>query len=153
LLALLILIPSALSAQNKEARRDIREGNVLYRKAVDLGPDSTVVKRQQGLFSDALTLYKKAVEKDATDARGYYNLGNACMMTGQLDSAIVNFETASKLESNKLRAAKSFHNMGVIRQQQQQFAQAIEYYKDALRRNPEDDETRYNLALCLHQLK
>lgn len=153
LLALLILIPSALSAQNNEARRDIREGNVLYRKAVDLGPDSTVVKRQQGLFSDALTLYKKAVEKDATDARGYYNLGNACMMTGQLDSAIVSFETASKLETNKMRAAQSYHNMGVIRQQQQQFAQAIEYYKDALRRNPEDDETRYNLALCLHQLK
>ena len=36
---------------------------------------------------------------------------------------------------------------------QQQFQQAIECYKNALRRNPKDDETRYNLALCQHQLK
>ena len=153
LLAIMLFIPVSSFAQSETARRNIRDGNKIYRKAVDLGADTTVVKRQQSLFSDALTLYKKAVEQDPRDARAYYNLGNACMMTGQLDSAMANFDVASKLETNKLRVAHSFHNMGVIRQQQHQFSEAIEHYKDALRRNPDDDETRYNLALCLHQLK
>ena len=43
--------------------------------------------------------------------------------------------------------------MGVIMQNHQDFAKAIECYKMALRNNPQDDETRYNLALCKHQLK
>ena len=43
--------------------------------------------------------------------------------------------------------------MGVIMQNHQEFAKAIECYKMALRNNPQDNETRYNLALCKHQLK
>ena len=55
--------------------------------------------------------------------------------------------------TNKIRRAKSFHNMGVIMQNHQEFAKAIECYKMALRNNPQDNETRYNLALCMRQQK
>ena len=43
--------------------------------------------------------------------------------------------------------------MGVILQSSKQFPQCIEAYKQALRNNPKDDETRYNLALAQKQLK
>lgn len=68
---------------------------------------------------------------------------------------ILPYETSfAKLPcTNKIRRAKSFHNMGVIMQNHQEFAKAIECYKMALRNNPRDNETRYNLALCQHQLK
>jgi hypothetical protein len=43
--------------------------------------------------------------------------------------------------------------MGVILQSSKQLPQCIEAYKESLRNNPKDDETRYNLALAQKQLK
>ncbi len=63
------------------------------------------------------------------------------------------FENAGKTETSKLRKSKSYHNIGVICQSHQMFAEAIDAYKESLRYNPGDDETRYNLALCQKQLK
>lgn len=47
----------------------------------------------------------------------------------------------------------SYHNIGTIWQNHRQYAQAIDAYKMALRNNPKDNETRYNLALCQKLLK
>ena len=75
-------------------------------------------------------------------------------MMQQKDSmAMIQFENASKLETNKMRRARSYHNMGVVMQQHQQYAQAIGCYENALRCNPQDNATRYNLALCKKLLK
>ena len=63
------------------------------------------------------------------------------------------YEKAAPLEKNPAYKASMYHNMGVILQSQKQFGPAIECYKEALRNNFRDDETRYNLALCQHQLK
>ena len=49
--------------------------------------------------------------------------------------------------------AKTYHNLGVIFQSQKQYGEAISNYENALRNNPHDDESRYNLALCRHLLK
>lgn len=46
-----------------------------------------------------------------------------------------------------------YHNMGVIMQGQKNYADAIECYKNSLRRNPANADSRYNLALCQHLLK
>ena len=76
------------------------------------------------------------------------------MMMQQKDSVAIQYlERASKLETNKLRRAKSNHNIGVILQNHKMYDKAIEAYKQALRDNPNDDETRYNLALCKKLLK
>ena len=43
--------------------------------------------------------------------------------------------------------------MGVIFHSQKDYAKAVEAYKESLRNNPKDDETRYNLALAQKQLQ
>ena len=55
------------------------------------------------------------------------------------------------MEQNKLRKAQAFHNIGVVMQTHRQYGEAIEAYKEALRNNPTDNETRYNLVLCKKQ--
>ena len=65
----------------------------------------------------------------------------------------VNPKSASRLEKDKEKLAHIYHNMGVILQASKQLPQCIEAYKQALRNNPKDDETRYNLALAQKQLK
>jgi Ca-activated chloride channel family protein len=73
-------------------------------------------------------------------------------MAQKKDSAAVEqYENASKLETNPLRKAQAFHNIGVVCQSHKMYGEAIEAYKNALRLNPNDDETRYNLVLCKHQ--
>lgn len=125
-------------AQKKNDRYFIRHGNRLYRDS---------------LYAKAQVDYQKAIEKDNTNPVAHYNLGNAQLMQGQPKDAMKSYETAARLQKDKIRGAQIYHNMGVILQSQKQFAEAIECYKNALRRNPNDDETRYNLALCQHQLQ
>ena len=72
----------------------------------------------------------------------------------QKDSAaIVQYEKAGKAETSKRRKSMAYHNIGVICQKNQLFQEAIEAYKESLRNNPGDNETRYNLELCKRQLK
>ena len=97
--------------------------------------------------------YRKAISKNQKNPQAIYNLGCALMAQQKDSMAIQQFTNAAQLETNHLRRAASYHNMGVIMQNHREYAQAIEYYKMALRCNPQDNETRYNLALCKKLLK
>lgn len=101
----------------------------------------------------AETQYRKAIFKNQKNPQAIYNLGCALMAQQKDSMAIQQFTHAAQLETNRLRRADSYHNMGVIMQNHREYAQAIEYYKMALRCNPQDNETRYNLALCKKLLK
>ena len=75
------------------------------------------------------------------------------MMQNKDSAAIVQYQKAAKLETNKLRLASVYHNIGVICQNHRMYADAIKAYEQSLRNNPKDDETRYNLALCKRMQK
>ena len=130
------LCPQSVYAQTD--RQHIREGNRLFMKKD---------------FEKAEVMYSKALEKNNKNAVAHYNLGLSLMVQKKDSAAIEQFQKAGELETNPIRKAKAYHNMGVICQQRQMFKEAIEVYKEALRNNPSDDETRYNLVLCKHQLK
>lgn len=82
-----------------------------------------------------------------------FNLGNSLLMQQKAKEAMEQFESASKVEKDKGKLAQIYHNMGVILQASKQYPQCIEAYKESLRNNPKDDETRYNLALAQKMLK
>lgn len=134
--ALMVLGLAKVGAQND--RNFIRQGNHAYHKQK---------------WAAAETQYRKAISKNQKNAQAVYNLGCALMMQQKDSMAMIQFENASKLETNKMRRARSYHNMGVVMQQHQQYAQAIGCYENALRCNPQDNATRYNLALCKKLLK
>lgn len=137
ILLLLLLVNSALAfAQND--RTFIRQGNKLYRTQK---------------WAQAETQYRKAISKNAKNTQALYNLGCALMMQQKDSMAMVQYQHAAQEETNVQRRSKSYHNMGVIMQNHREYAKAIECYKMALRCNPQDNETRYNLALCKKLLK
>jgi Ca-activated chloride channel family protein len=104
-----------------------------------------------GDYANAEVSYRKALEKNPRNPQAVYNLGNALMAQKKDSASIEQFQNAAKLETNPLRKYQSFHNIGVICQSHKMYGEAIEAYKSALRLNPDDDETRYNLVLCKHQ--
>jgi Ca-activated chloride channel family protein len=131
---LFLLVATGVQAQGD--RLLVRQGNKQFRA---------------GNYAEAEVSYRKAVEKNPRNAQAHYNLGNALLGQRKDSAAVVQFENAAKQETNPMRKAQSYHNIGVICQGQKQYAQAIEAYKEALRNNPTDDETRYNLELCKRQ--
>lgn len=105
------------------------------------------------LYNKAQVEYQKSVEADNTNAISHYNLGNALLFQNKPEDAMKEYETATKFERNKKRLGMIYHNMGVLLQSAKQFDKAISCYKNSLRNDPTSDETRYNYALCLYQLK
>ena len=134
--ATLMLLMVAMSISAQTDRQYIRQGN----KQFDAGD-----------YPNAEVSYRKAVEKNPKNPQAAYNLGNALLAQKKDSAAIEQFQNASKLETNPLRKYQSFHNIGVICQSHKMYGEAIEAYKNALRLNPTDDETRYNLILCKHE--
>lgn len=130
-LFLMAIMPFVASAQTD--RDHIRSGNKLYREKK---------------FSAAEVEYRKAVALNASNPQALYNLGCAVMMQNKGSEAVKYYEKASKVETNKLRKAKIYHNIGIICQSNKMYDEAIKAYSESLRNNPSDNETRYNLALC-----
>ena len=96
---------------------------------------------QKKNYVNAEIEFRKAIAFNPTNPQALYNLG------------IKMLQKACKVEKNEVRKAQSFHNIGYICQSHQMYVEAIQAYKEALRYNPNDDETRYNLALCKKLLK
>lgn len=122
----------------KSERDYLRKGNKLYR-------DST--------FVDAEVNYRKALEANPSSATSMYNLGNSLLFQNKPKEAIEQYAAVAKIEKDKGKLAMDLHNVGVIWHTQKEYERAIEAYKEALRKNPKDDETRYNLALAQKMLK
>lgn len=138
ILLLFVMMTAAIDANAQSDRQYIRNGNRLY--------------RQQN-YAKAEIEYRKAVGKNPCNAQAMYNLGCALLMQQKDSAAVAQLENAGKAETAKMRKAMVYHNIGIICQRHQMYGEAIEAYKESLRNNPHDDETRYNLALCMRQQK
>lgn len=138
IMLLFVMMTAAIDASAQSDRQYIRNGNRLY--------------RQQN-YAKAEIEYRKAVGKNPRNAQAMYNLGCALLMQQKDSAAVAQLENAGKAETAKMRKAMVYHNIGIICQRHQMYGEAIEAYKESLRNNPHDDETRYNLALCMRQQK
>lgn len=134
----LLLLSTGCAFAQKTERDYLRSGNKLY---------------NDSLFIKAEVDYRKALELNPKSTDAMFNLGNSLLMQQKAKEAMEQFESASKIEKDKEKLAQIYHNMGVILQSSQQYPQCIEAYKQSLRNNPKDDETRYNLALAQKLLK
>jgi tetratricopeptide (TPR) repeat protein len=120
------------SAQ-KEVRALIREGNKLYQKKH---------------YTEAEVAYKKALEKDPKSSIGLYNLGNALYRQENMSEALEKYQLAGSLAKDPHQKAAIFHNMGNRYMNTKDYGKAVDAYTKSLRLNPQDNETRYNLAVA-----
>ena len=137
-----ILIVSIFAVTSVVAQRDYRDymrgGNKLY---------------TDSLFEKSEIQYRKALEKDANGVDALYNLGNSLLLQQKAKDAMDNYQIAEKHSDDPAKLAQIHHNMGVVHHAAKDYAGAVEAYKQSLRENPNDHETRYNLALAMRRLK
>ncbi len=136
LLVILIMsvLPLSLFAQ-KEVRSQVRKGNSLFEKE---------------RYTEAEIEYRKALELNPSDPEGNYNLANTLYRTKRNEEAGKIYQELLKEIKlmSKEQAADLAHNAGNLAMKEKKYEEAIELYKESLRRRPTDEETRYNLALA-----
>lgn len=145
---LIISVLFAMCGMAQKTDRDfVRRGNNLY---------------EDSLFVDAEVEYRRALDVNPKSIEAMYNLGNALLMQQKAQEAMEQYANAATMipkneraiaqtEEDKSKLAQIYHNMGVILQSSKQLDPCIEAYKNSLRNNPKDHETRYNLTLAMKQ--
>ena len=138
-MAIVALLASTYNVYGQvEKKKYLREGNSQYKKA---------------RYPIADSLYAMAVMNDTSYATGYYNRGNALYLGGDAASAHTQWMKALMNTPGEEEKADILYNLGGLQMDAQNYGEAIKLYKDALRRNPSDEEARYNLALAKELLK
>lgn len=147
MLCLLLAVTPARTAAQSYEWRVMHQGNTAFRA------------RQ---YDKAQSLYMKALKHNPSNTRAMFNLADTYLAKGDAHMADSLYDKVAHNDRNTQIRAMACHNRGYIRQkqaltnqqdQQQLLRQAIEMYKQALRLNPHDNDTRYNLVLCQRQLK
>jgi len=140
----LIIILCVLSAFSAPASAQTREWKLMHQGNRSFNA---------GDYAGAERYYREVLKANPRNARAVFNLGDTYLAQNNPQEAMRMYADAAKGEPNKVIRAMAFHNMGYIHHKNKQYAEAIKYYKEALRNNPRDNDTRYNLALCQKQLK
>ena len=104
-------------------------------------------------FTDAEVNYRKSIALNPSVEVGKYNLGNAYYNKAQNEEAMLRYKQAASVATTKPEKHKAYHNLGNSFMNAKMYQEAVEAYKNALRNNPNDDETRYNLALAKEMLE
>lgn len=103
---------------------------------------------EENEFAAAEASYRKAISIDPSNTNAKYNMGNLYHTKEKSSNAEQRLKQAAEIAATKVEKHRIYHNLGNTYMQQEDYEQAVEAYKNALRNDPTDDETRYNLALA-----
>ncbi len=97
--------------------------------------------------------YRRALSTGLKKNTANYNIANVLQEQDYLDEAIINYFDVISASKSKTNKHKSYHNIGNAFMKNKNYKAAVEAYKNALRNNPADDESRYNYALAKKMLE
>jgi len=141
----MIVVCSALQMTSQTKVSKALEQDALQ-AALHLSQGALAIENNE--FITAEVAYRKAIAIEENKATGSYNLGNAYYKKSKNEEALSRFVNAAKVATTKPQAHQAFHNLGNALMNQKEYSGAVEAYKNALRNNPSDDQSRYNLALA-----
>lgn len=101
------------------------------------------IRMAQGKFEDALELFRDIINAPEANARFYSMLGNAYDLTGDPDSAILTYETGIRKFPD---AGELYLELGVMRAQEENYAEALETWETGLTRDPSHPSNFFHAA-------
>jgi tetratricopeptide (TPR) repeat protein len=134
-----ILLFAVQQSTAQSSRKLIHEGNKKY---------------EAKKYGEAEIDYRKSINTKENPFIGNYNLGNAYYQQGKYNEAKQQFETAAGEKSaSKEQLSKAYHNLGNSLLKAEKYEESLQAYKQALKLNPKDNDTRYNLAYAQSKLQ
>lgn len=135
-LALLLFSLDVLA--QREERKLIDNGNAEYKA---------------GKYNEAEILYRKSLEKNRESEIANFNLADALYKQGKFEDAANIFQGIAGKTTDKDLKSKAYHNLGNSLLKTEKYQESVNAYKNALKTNSVDDETRYNLAYAMSKLQ
>lgn len=140
LIVFLFVIASATSfAQNEDAWRDTL---LMARKSYE--------KKE---YNKALKYYESAQKHAPEDIDLSDEMAQSAYHSRDFERAEKIYRQGSSTKMSKSARGDAMHNLGNAQMKQENYEGAIESYKEALRNNPNDQETRYNLSKAIRKMK
>ena len=131
------LLCSLVNAQSE--RKFVRKGNDSY---------------EQKNYTDSEIKYRKALDQKSDYYDALYNIGDALYKQKKYKEAAKQFQTiANQSKVSEDLKAKAYHNMGNALLKSKKLKESINAYKNALKLNPKDIETKHNLTYAMNQLQ
>jgi len=138
ILVLLIFLSTSISSIAQKEKSHVRQGNIAY---------------ENEDFQAAAEFYRKGIEENTYSYEANFNLGDALYKQGEFESATGQFDVLRQPGMDKSKLAKVYHNIGNGLLEQQKYAESVEAFKEALRNNPADSDSRYNLVYAMQKLE
>lgn len=137
---LFVLIILSIVVQAQSSAKQIRQGNKAF---------------NEGNFQDAEILYRRALETDTRwEKEAFFNIGNSLYKQQKFEESAELFSKLSVNESlTDSEKAQVYHNLGNSFLMQEKYRESIDSYKKALRINPLDEDTRYNLSYAMKKMQ
>jgi len=133
-----ILFATVINANSQDERKFIRRGNTQF-------ADSAYLESE--------IEYRKALDKTGNSFEGQFNLGDALFKQEKFNDALDQFQIIAGTETDSEKLAQVYHNIGNCHFSMQKLPESIEAYKNALRNNPDDNDSRYNLIAAQKMLQ
>lgn len=134
----IIFFGFALSAVAQSAHQLRREGDEAYKR---------------GDFQASEEAYRKA-DLAEKSKNGTFNLGNSIYQQERFEEAVQQYENVTNdSKASDTDKSDAYHNLGNAYYNMQQFDKSVDAFKESLKLNPDQMETKYNLSQALRQLR
>jgi tetratricopeptide (TPR) repeat protein len=137
-LLILSLLCAVSIAIAQPAQKLVREGNNAYK---------------EGHYKDAEIDYRKALVKTPESQKAIFNLGNSLYKQQNFGEAAAQYVKLTQSENKEARKDEVYYNLGNSLLENKKYKESIDAYKMALRMNPKDEDTRYNLSYAMAKMQ
>jgi Ca-activated chloride channel family protein len=134
---ILMVLMVVISAYGQNERKVIRDGVRAY---------------DEGEYAKAEVQFRKAENINQESYEADFNTGAALYGQEKYEETVKQYESLLAQADDEKRAAQIWHNIGNSLLEAQQYEPSIEAYKNSLRKDPLDEDTRYNLAYAKQKL-
>lgn len=136
---IILFLLFAISIVNAQpAQKLVRSGNNEYKN---------------GHFKNAEIDYRKALTKTPSSQKATFNLGNSLYKQQNFSEAASQYLKLAQSENKEAPKANVYYNLGNSLLESKKYKESIDAYKMALRQNPKDEDTRYNLSYAMTKLQ
>ncbi len=133
-----VLLASTFTLQAQNERKVNRQGVKSY---------------EHGDFSEAEVKFRMAEDINQESFEAEYNTGAALYKQEKYEESFEQYESLADKAEDPLALANVWHNIGNSLLESEKYAESIEAYKNSLRRNPSDQDSKYNLAYAREKLQ
>ena len=106
---------------------------------------------ENGNYQQAVELYQQAIDEDPENAKLYFNLASALHKVGKTEEAIQVYDRFEDLSESAEEQSYASYNQGTMLTEQNKYDEAVEYFREALKKNPNDPDARHNYELALQK--